>query len=308
MSALQRSFYEFAAEIAHQGVPRVQRKVIVQEEFLLRSNILETDYQDCLFAFSSPGLRLFSQSVHGLVLARALNKFCKIRSALDQDALLELDAKNLSRKLSQLYNDAALVLDWPKRSVIYMDEMFAPEEIMVLMLWVCRDIFSSILKKPSENLSALSFHNQLSKLVLESDRHPFLFISENTDGQDLSVLIDKASLFSANRLRKKSLQNSNGAEPLIRYYHAALKSSIRSDEQIDILYWLKLDEDHSVIAGDYIIDKQSDLQYCNISLLFPMSRLLEVKNGGVAIPAIIKEIVGLYIDSLFEPRSAASED
>jgi hypothetical protein len=55
-------------------------------------------------------------------------------------------------------------------------------------------------------------------------------------------------LFFANRLKKKSWQTTSGVESGIRYFHASLCSHKKASE-IDLIYWLRFDEQGQAVAG-----------------------------------------------------------
>lgn len=100
--------------------------------------------------------------------------------------------------------------------------------------------------------TAQSFHQKLGA----ASKHchwPVMVLLENAANW---YLADRVRLFSSLRLKKKSLQIKIGADPRVRYYHAAIRNSKTPTKIIDILYWIQFDDEQSPIDGGFIRDHQ----------------------------------------------------
>lgn len=62
------------------------------------------------------------------------------------------------------------------------------------------------------------------------------------------IIIDSGALFWANRLKNKSWQMTAGVESGVRYFHANLCSH-SSALEVDLLYWLRFDEQGQPLFG-----------------------------------------------------------
>lgn len=100
-------------------------------------------------------------------------------------------------------------------------------------------------------MNALEFHLKLKDLMDEKSPQPFLLVARS-HSEEIRFLVETARLFWSHRLQIKSLQASNAAEPSIRYFHAALRSSLGPEQRCDFLYWLKMDEEKMPQGGDFI--------------------------------------------------------
>lgn len=302
MTSLQRNFFEMAATIAQQGVDSTKsQKAVLTEDFMLRSGLLERDYQDCLFAFVARGCRMPMRNINSLAMATALNKFSQGRILNESEALLALNSATFKRDLAEVVNKAMLLFDWPDQAVTREDRLYNPDEVMAIFLWIARHALLAFANPPKANMAAPLFHAQLTKMAHEKSRRPFIFAG--TLGVDsVEILVDQASLFSANRLKRKSQQNNMGAEPGMRYYHAALSANALSPAKIDIVYWLKFDENHDVLKGEFInLGNGIATNYVNACLWSPYEMIQQgVNSSNVhnAPPAIVREIFSIYLDSL----------
>lgn len=98
-------------------------------------------------------------------------------------------------------------------------------------------------------VTALGFHQKLKKLASDQGSWPLMILLENSQNW---YLADRARVFCSLRLNKKSLQIKNGADPKVRYYHAALRDTKKPKKAVDVLYWLQFDEEQNPIDGGFI--------------------------------------------------------
>lgn len=304
MTLDNRSFYEMAAAVAHQGVDFKKRKNdnAEPETFMLRSDLLESDYQDCLFAFKARGQRL-SENPQSRTVAHTLNKFSQVQMLPDDDGLLAIDPSSFARDLALARQKALHLLDQPEVPVIYQDLKFEAKEIVSLLLWVARYALKSLSYPAPCFMSAPLFHEQLTRMAHQKLRRPFL-LSGMIGDEKIDMNIDSASLFSANRLKKKSVQNNLGAEPGIRYYHAALRSSF--GKELDIVYWLKFDEDHRLLDGQFInLDKPSECHVMRTCFWSPYEHFTEeacryerMHGTPSSSDLLVRAVLSLYLASL----------
>ena len=115
-------------------------------------------------------------------------------------------------------------------------------------------------------------------------QRPFWFCGK-LDNRSVEMLVLKVNLYSANRLSKKSWQIDNGATPGIRYYHAALQAE-SSGTPLDVLYWLKFDDAHQIIAGEFIHKALPKQLLCPIT---DLQRWAQTQVGPVS--DLTKEII-----------------
>jgi len=306
MTLDNRSFFEMAAAVAQEGADFKKRinKSLEPDEVILRSNLLESDYQDCLFAFKALGHRIPSLQFNSLVVANVLNKFSQGRIIEDADMLLSITPNTFGRDLAMAWQRASHVLDQPDDTVFVNGLDYEPKELMALVLWIARYAFMSISYPAPIFMSAPLFHDQLTRMAHQKVRRPFVF-SGILGEKKLDIHIDRASLFSANRLKKKTWQNSIGAEPGVRYYHAALKSSLTGCE-LDIIYWLKFDEEHRLLEGQFInMEKIAEPYLLRACFWSPYEYLSKEASGYERIHGmpstsdrLVREVFGMYLASL----------
>jgi hypothetical protein len=133
-----------------------------------------------------------------------------------------------------------------------LDESFQ-ERVELFSYQESKDIkpgdFSKALsqKKKLDHESAISFHQKLQSLSTEKSRWPLMILLTQSSSW---FLADHARIFCSLRLKKKSLQIKNGADPKIRYFHALIQDT-KKKKNIDILYWLQFDGPNP-IDGNFI--------------------------------------------------------
>lgn len=300
MSSLDRNFFEMAATVAQQGVAALKKSSLTVESdnFMLRSNFLEQDYQDCLFAFVARGKRMTSCRLTSLTVAKALNKFSQGRMLLDEETLLSIEPKTFARDLALVISKATHLLDWPDQPVIHEGQSYSKEELIALFFWVGRHALLSLNNPKKDPLTPIFFHEEITKMAHGPRRRPFI-VAGNFAKNNFDILVDQASLFSANRLKRKSQQNRMGAEPGIRYYHAVLKSSSR-DVKLDIIYWLKFDENHNAINGEFLTDNIDEKKLINVCLWSPLFSLSEEQKEKPASSLLLLEVLSMYLESLID--------
>jgi len=264
-----RSFYHFAAALAHRD-----------SDALMGSALLESDYQDCLLSFSARGQRLDFNKAKNQVI-NALNKF-----------LISHDQTNININNLNIKSHKSL-LEQPENLCSWAGLSYAPDEIAALVLWACTPWYESFKQRQYNNkiLKAVCFHHELTTMAQRKGQRPFWF-SGSIDNTKVEKLISRLNLYSANRLNKKSWQIDNGAMPGIRYYHAALFAE-SSSTPLDVLYWLKFDENHQIIAGEFI---HRALPTCLLCPLDDLRHWAHEQTGPMA--ELNKEIINLYINSL----------
>lgn len=305
MTSLQRSFFEMAASIAQQGVESLENKgAALTEDFMLRSSTLEQDYQDCLFTFVARGKRMHVSNINSVAMAMALNKYSQGRIFNEAEALLTINSATFARDLAVVVKKATQFFDWPDHAVTREEHSYSADEIMALFLWIAREAIIALKRPLVSAITAPLFHEQLTKMVHEKNRRPFIFASTNVSNTQ-DILVDQASLFSANRLKRKSQQNSMGASHGIRYYHAVLSANSLAPVKIDIVYWLKFDENHNILQGDFISNNGASMEYINAHVWSPLSAIIEESKkycsiaGGInSTNVLVHDIISLYLDSL----------
>jgi hypothetical protein len=263
-----KGFYHLAAALAHHDA-----------EPLATSNLLESDYQDCLLSFSANGKR-FSKSFNKSQVSQALNKF-----------LLAYDNK-IVEKISYNFNTNLLsLIDYPEQACIRMLQKFTTDEIAIVALWALSSWDNSSNKLLSHSLSAFNFHDELTNITKPARKRAF-WLNAYLRQENLDLLITKASLYSAHRLSKKSLQIDNGVSAGIRYYHAALYAENLA-KNIDILYWLQFDENHQIIQGEFINTTLPKYIRC------PLTEINKwVKNHNSVEKKLRQDIIDMYLASL----------
>jgi len=270
-----RSFYHLAAALAH-----------CESDSLACSQLLESDYQDCLLSFNALGQRLDTRKAKTHMI-NALNKLLVLQK---NTSLAHLTLKPPS------YIKYLSLLEQPEHAIIHAGVSFTPPEVASLLLWASgpwqeafkKSLAQKHLRGP-QNTS--EFHHDLTTMAQRAGQRPFWFCGQ-IDNRPVDMLILKVNLYSANRLNKKSWQVDNGAQPGIRYYHAALHSESHV-EPLDVLYWLKFDESHQIIAGEFIhraVPKK---------LLCPLTDFQQWTNRqSGAESELSKKILSMYISSL----------
>lgn len=301
MTLQNRNFYEMAAAIAHQGVDyKKTRRQNEADGLLLSSNLLEKDYQDCLFSFFACGQQMKQGQINSLAVVEALNKFSKNKK---QSERFFIEPTTFARDLLLLKQIASSLLDWPDITISHDNELYEPKMMIGLLLWVARDALRSLRPAPHIIMDASLFHEQLTKMAHQKGKRFFIFQYAHK-GKTKEFRVNKAGLFSANRLKKKSLQNNIGAKAGMRYYHAALRSNTNST--LDILYWLDFDEEHNVQDGDFIaINNSAVPSHIRATLWSPFNDISEealkyerIQGQMTEEDLLVREVLHMYVSSL----------
>lgn len=95
----------------------------------------------------------------------------------------------------------------------------------------------------------ISFHQKLRSLSSDNSSWPLMLWLND---QSRWFVADYGRLFCSLRLKKKSLQVKNGADPKTRYFHLAIRDSKKPQKKIDLLYWLQFDDEQNPVKGDFI--------------------------------------------------------
>lgn len=161
---------------------------------------------------------------------------------------------------------------------------FSARESSYLLMTAVRELVRVFLSTKDaltvSPLSAIDFHRRLTISLAEDKQRSFFMVAHGNDAK--KFLVDRARLFWSHRLREKALQASNSAEPSICYFHAALRSG--TGPGIDILYWLKLNDEKEALAGDFIsIGNEAITPY---DLFLPETLLFDAERRTTCLAAL----------------------
>lgn len=303
-----RSFYRLVANLANpdagKGLPKnLGGSTPDLEQDLSSSWFLESGCQEKSAHFVALGTRWQAVEVNDAIVRIVLDKLKKATG-------VEVKKSQYLRSLSE--EDGFSFFERPLKPVSRNGFLFSERELGALfsiisgeLIRLLEDLGYGHMRGTSPVMKALDFHKTLAKLINENHRRPFVIFSK-IGGNEHRLLVDRARLFWSHRLQMKSWQHSNGAEPLIRYFHAVLRSSAHPHEQLDILYWLKFDEGQRPLLGDYI-DRFAPMRVAPEPLrLFCPRRFIEklCHDSGRFLASAspksgpIVEVLKLYVDAV----------
>ncbi len=111
-----------------------------------------------------------------------------------------------------------------------------------------------IIELASEELTnnqVLSLHKTLLECFEQNPSRVFQFV-DHRGASPREIIISHGSLFWANRLKNKSWQTNAGVEPGLKYFHANLCSVHPTVTEIDLIYWLRFDEQQEAVNGSFV--------------------------------------------------------
>lgn len=266
-------FYRLAAALANPEAGEEQMKGghADANDDLAASEFLDTSFQEKSPLFFSAQEHWQQFEVDSDVIAKATGKW---QALTGQEIFFKAVSLVQQRNCHLLFSS-------PKKSVTQRGIEFSVEELRVLLSSIADPLMSKVLGMHKEISSAAEFHETVLPLMREDRAFPVLLAFD--DDQTINqIVINRARHFSSLRLHMKSLQVHSGADPLIRYFHAALRFCEDPQEKFDIFYWLKFDEHQNPKAGEFIDSFGSKLVprylFCPYDAI---SRLVEQKEDDL---------------------------
>lgn len=208
---------------------------------LHKSNYLEAlsqEKSDVLVVIQAETMSIDEKkSLAKIILDKWTNLFGQIDPAL----------KQLFLKYSRVISSTALRYR-AHNGVTKNDVSFSPKELQMIMS-IAENLLCQawISNQPQTKMamSATSFHAAFLTILKERSSCPYIVHTSSMVNE-----IRRARLFWSHRLKIKSWQASIGADPSVRYFHAACENV--HEQALDFLYWLKLDEQRRPIDGAII--------------------------------------------------------
>lgn len=215
----------------------------------LLSPFIDESYQEKHVAFSAVSKSVQDELPNPTFVAKTMGKLASTLP-IAKDLLVK-DLKLSSATLS-LRQDALKLFHAPTKGVRYNGTAFEPEEIQALLFGLSSQTIETLLGEITslDFQSPEGFHELMISLADHNGIEPLIF--SLTDSEQRYFVMDQAVLFFGHRLRKKTWQLKGGVKASIRYFHAALRSSLDVDQTFDVVYSLVVDENLAVTGGSFI--------------------------------------------------------
>jgi hypothetical protein len=281
-----RDFFRMCAAIANKDMDQDKRHAN-ESSNQVKKDLVVSDFLDATYQEKSP-----------IFIAEKSQFPMKRPTDLEINTALKKWASATSPLTQQLNNQAnidlldATYFPAPKKAVVFHGTCFSKEDISILLLVMAKPLLRVLPISTSAALNALDFHNCFKHIMDEQCNWPLVFWTETN-----AIAIHQARLFWSHRLRMKSRQEKGGAQPLVRYFHAALRTHELVEQNIDILYWLRFTVENYPETGDFIDSSdKSTHPFGLMSVQKGMQKYLAANNSAHCDPITV--LLRLYSESL----------
>jgi hypothetical protein len=246
----ERSFYRLAAAIANpvkDEMSEVNGSLLHYPQEFNSSCYLESSYQERSPVFIAKRLRW--QPAEAGLIESVIRKW---RAATGDDDVL------LKDHLFRDWDNGVPFFEQPQKTIVKNGVSFSSGELSTLLLMLSHELIQMLSEYFTHSayhldspMRVLDFHCALFERIHEKHKGPLVLLGAKK-GINFLMVCDRVRLFWSHRMHLKSRQTRGGAEPLIRYFHAAFRLSEYNDHKIDILYWLGFDHEQKPRSGEFI--------------------------------------------------------